>query len=158
MPKPGEVRVFNGKRQMWIQNPEEPKNVTPQALAPLDISPVPSRKTFSVYRQNFSAGSDRISILSAKGVGELREIVVIADQKINVIANVDGSDLLYGKNDFDNIASMALYSKYIDARYDDPNYIMGFMGLYFKESVDIEIWFDDPAVVSTVIGVYDLNG
>jgi hypothetical protein len=142
--------MVNGKLQVWIPSSAEPKySVLPK---------MSHKRTLSVYRQNFSADADRMSILNVIGPGELREIVVIADQKINVIINVDDQDILYGKNDFDNISITSVNSKFVEARYDDPNYIVGFNGIHFQKSLDITVWFNTPAIISSVSGIYNLNG
>jgi hypothetical protein len=150
MPIPGEIRTVNGKTQMWMPWVSH--------VSPPMRHAIPTKKTLSVYRQNFSAGADRLSILNVIGAGELREIVVIADQKINVIVTVDGQDILYGKNDFDNVSTTSVHSKYIEARYDDPDYIVGFNGIHFQHSLDITLWFDNPAVISSIVGIYDSYG
>jgi len=149
MPSPGETRTVDGRLQVWIPSSS---SVAPK------IKGTSHKKTIPVYRQNFDASNERTSILSAIGSGELREIVIIADQKINVIVKADGQDILFGNNQFDNISVTSVNSKFIEARYDDPNYIIGFSGIHFQSSLEIIIWFDTPAIISSIVGLYDVYG
>ena len=150
MPNPGEIRIIDGKAKVWIPASASSGDVT-ATLA------IPHRKTLSIRRENFEL-SGEISILNIEGTGELREIVIVANNKINMIPKIDGVDMLYGRNRYDEFSTASVHSKTIEARYDDPNYIVGLNNIHFLNTVDIRVLFDSLTVISNLICIYDVYG
>jgi len=145
-PRPWEIRIGDdGKQYMWI--PDEPRE---------------TKKTLSVYRENFEANGD-FSMLSFEGRGEIKEIVISANKKFRFFPRVDGVDLLYGKNTFDEIMNFSTYSNTIRANFDDPYYVVSLVsgsnfGIHFSRSADIMARFDSSTIISNFICLYDIMG
>ena len=153
MPEPGEIRIIDGKEKMWLPTPP------PQIVStPITVKEVSRKKTLSVYRENFLVGTILTTILSVEGAGELRELSITADKKINIIPKVDGNDLLYGRNTFDEIATTSAHSRTVEAKFYDPDYAIGLSDIHFLKSLDIQIWTDSSATVSSLMGMYDVYG
>ena len=109
-----------------------------------------------IINRNISREIRSEVIADIKGVGELREITVVADTAINVILKVDDNNLLEGISQWDELNAITLYNDLVTARIDDNNYIFNLKKIRFTKSLFLQVYFDTNATISSVFGIYDL--
>lgn len=80
----------------------------------------------------------------------------MADQKINLVIEIDGKQPFGERSTWDDLADITLYSEIITARQVNSSYVLNLNTLYFKESISVMIYFSTTASVSAVYGAYDL--
>jgi hypothetical protein len=147
MPVPGEMRVVDGRHQMWIPTVSEKEVYVPV-----------KKRTVTVNRNNFSVSANEMfQILEVHGAGEVRECVIVADKPVNIIPKIDGVDVLGGRNRYEEMKMASVHSEMVEAGFYDPNYSVALTRLNFTESAEVTIWFDAPAVVSNLLCVYNLT-
>jgi len=95
-------------------------------------------------------------VFEKSGTGVLREISVIADQKINPLIELDGKQPFGARSEWDDLSSITLYSTTIVARQVGSNYVLSLNKLYFRQDLSIFVWFNTDATISGIFGVYDL--
>lgn len=89
------------------------------------------------------------------GIGVLKEITVIADQKINLNIELDEMQPFGARSDWDDLSNVTLYSETIVARLVDSNYVLNLKSLHFMHGLSIYVWFNTDATISAIFGVYD---
>jgi hypothetical protein len=138
MPLPGEVRYINGERYTWI--PNKPDKV---------------KQTKNEYRNNFTVNGSE-SIFKLTGVGEIREVIVIANLPMSVNFYVDGNEYFGRTAPWEELEHLSINSDSIDARFDDPNYILNISRVHFSKYAELEVTFQEEAVISTLMSTYDI--
>lgn len=113
------------------------------------------RSTQIINRRNIKTTTGE-TIFKQEGTGVLREITVVADQEINILIKLDGSQPFGARSEWDDLTAITLYSETVVAKLVGSDYVLNLKSLYFKHSLSIFIWFSTEATISNVFGVYDL--
>ncbi len=95
-------------------------------------------------------------VFEKSGIGVLREIAIIADQKINSLIELDGKQPFGARSEWDDLSDITLYSETIVARVVGGNYVLSLKNLYFQHDLSIFVWFSTNATISGIFGVYDI--
>lgn len=112
------------------------------------------KSTDIISRKNISTTKGEM-LFKHSGIGVLREITVVADQKINTLIELDGKHPFGARSEWDDLSNITAYSETIVARQDGSNYVLNIKNLYFKHDLSIYAWFRTDATISSVFGVYD---
>lgn len=143
--------------QAFIQDTGESNNVKlvqPGAF----MQPVKKRykrSTNIINRKNISVTQGEM-VFEKSGIGVLREIAIIADQKINSLIELDGKQPFGARSEWDDLSDITLYSETIVARVVGGNYVLSLKNLYFQHDLSIFVWFSTNATISGIFGVYDI--
>lgn len=113
------------------------------------------RSTQIINRKNISTTKGE-NVFRISGVGVLREITVVADQKINLQIELDGKQPFGARSEWDDLTDITLYSETIMARVVGGSYVVNIKSLHFKNDLSIFVWFATDATISGIFGVYDL--
>lgn len=113
------------------------------------------RSTRIINRRNISTTSGE-RIFKEEGIGVLREITVVADQKINVQIELDGRQPFGARSEWDDLAAITTYSETVVAKLVGNDYVLNLKSLHFKQGLSIFAWFSTQATISNILGVYDL--
>lgn len=89
-------------------------------------------------------------------MGVLKELTVVALNKINVNVVVDGISYLDNVYRWDDFAGITLYTDVFVARVDGSNYVLVIKDISFTKSLRVQIFFDSSTTVSHVFGVFDI--
>lgn len=112
-------------------------------------------KSSRIINKNISREVRSEIIADIIGVGELREITIVADSAINVILKVDGENLLEGISQWSELNAITLYNDTITARVDGTNYVFSLKKIRFIKSLFLQVYFDTNANISSIFGIYD---
>lgn len=108
-----------------------------------------------ISRRNISTTTGE-SIFKEEGIGVLREITVVADQKINLQLELDGRQPFGSRSEWDDLAAITLYSETVVAKLVGSDYVLNLKLLHFRQGLSIFAWFSTQATISNILGVYDL--
>lgn len=139
--------------QAFIQDTGSKQVVEPSAAHPGQKRY--NRGTRIINRRNISTTTGE-RIFKQDGIGVLREITVVADQKINLDIELDGRQPFGARSEWDDLAAITLYSETIVAKLVGSDYVLNLKNLYFKHDLSIFAWFSTQATISNILGVYDL--
>ncbi len=114
------------------------------------------KKTTRIFLYRNVSTSIGEKIFAENGMGVLREITVVANQKINIEIELDEIKLFGARSVWDDLASISLYSDTVMARLVGSDYVLNLKELNFKHSLSIFVWFSTDATISGIFGVYDL--
>ena len=113
------------------------------------------KSTRIISRRNISTTTGE-KIFKEDGIGVLREITVVADQKINLQIELDGRQPFGTRSDWDDLAAITLYSETVVAKLVGSDYVLNLKLLHFKHDLSIFAWFNTLATISNILGVYDV--
>lgn len=95
-------------------------------------------------------------IINETGIGKLRELSIISEQKMNPFLEVDGVNTLSSISSWDELAKITLYTKTIVAQTNGADFILSFNDLNFKKNIFLRVDFENKGTISRVFGTYDL--
>lgn len=95
-------------------------------------------------------------IINEKGIGNLRELSIVSDQKINPYLEIDGENVLLSANSWEELSQITLYTTTITAQTNGSDFVLSFNKLRFMRSILIRVDFTTKATIKRVIGTYDL--
>jgi len=113
------------------------------------------RSTRIINRRNISTTTGE-KVFEQEGIGVLREVTVVADQKINIQMELDGRQPFGARSEWDDLAAITLYSETVVAKLVGSDYVLNLKLLHFKQGLSIFAWFNTQATISNILGVYDL--
>ncbi len=113
------------------------------------------KSTNIINRKNISVTKGEM-VFKESGIGVLREISVIADQKINPLIELDGKQPFGARSEWDDLSDITLYSTTVMARLVGSSYVLSLNNLYFKHDLSLFVWFNTDTTISAIFGVYDL--
>uniref|UniRef100_A0A6M3IFX4 Uncharacterized protein n=1 Tax=viral metagenome TaxID=1070528 RepID=A0A6M3IFX4_9ZZZZ len=114
-----------------------------------------TRSTRIINRRNISTTTGE-KVFEQEGIGVLREVTVVADQKINLQLELDGRQPFGSRSEWDDLAAITLYSETVVAKLVGSDYVLNLKLLHFKQGLSIFAWFNTQATISNILGVYDL--
>lgn len=148
----------NGVLQAAQQPEPEKPSPAPEPVSPeLVLMPVKKRykrATKDISRKNIATSSE--DILKVLGIGFVKEIVIVADNKINLILHIDGREFLVDRSTWDDLAAITTYSNTITARVVGSSFVLILSEFYFKKSFDMKVYFSVAANITSILGFYDV--
>lgn len=106
------------------------------------------------YKGNKQVNSE--IIINESGIGNLRELSVISNQKMNPYLEIDGINTLLSANSWNELAEISLYSSTIVAQTNENDFILSFNKLKFMKNIFLRIDFENKGTIKRAIGTYDL--
>lgn len=95
-------------------------------------------------------------IINESGIGNLRELAVISDQKMNPYLEIDGNNILSSANSWDELSQITLYTTTIIAQTNGSDFILSFNKLRFMKNIFLRVDFNKKGTIKRAIGTYDL--
>lgn len=129
-------------------------SVSEQLSAQLDKKRY-KKSTRIIHRRNIGTTAGE-KLFKQSRMGVLREITIVADQKINLQIELDGMKPFGARSDWDDLVSISLYSDTVVADLVGSDYVLNLKKLHFRTGLEIFVWFSSDATISNIFGVYDL--
>lgn len=108
---------------------------------------------FITYKGSHPVNSE--TIINEKGIGKVRELAIISEQKINPYLEIDGENTLQSINSWDELAQVTLYTTTVIAQTNGTDFILSFNNLNFMNNIFLRVDFEPKGTIKRVIGVID---
>ncbi len=94
-------------------------------------------------------------IINEKGIGKVRELAIISEQKLNPYLEIDGENTLQAVNSWEELAQVTLYTTTVIAQTNGSDFILSFNNLNFMKNIFIRVDFEQKGTIKRVVGVID---